>query len=226
MCTTGYQMEIIKNSNKRIQPLDGLRAIAVLSVILSHVHMHSGYPPYNVTLGNTTINLMRIVFPFLGRGVDLFFVISGFCMYMTWERRYSSITIQNYKRYIFRRWCQITASIYVCIIISSVFAIFYSHKAVTLSIISKHFIFTHLWPQSNNIISPPFWSIATEWQFYSLLPFLILLLRKFFWTSFWCTILLLLCIRFTIYYSGFGLQPRRVSNLVTFNRIFMGNRYS
>lgn len=55
----------------RIEYIDGLRALAVLSVLVSHIVFHSpnlqSGPAYRLGMEGT-------------HGVDLFFVLSGFCL--------------------------------------------------------------------------------------------------------------------------------------------------
>src|ERR1700741_1429019 len=60
----------VTEAQHRIEYVDGLRAVAVLSVLAEHVTRHS-------TLAGATA---RHVLMEGAHGVDLFFVLSGFCL--------------------------------------------------------------------------------------------------------------------------------------------------
>ena len=59
--------------------IDLLRCIAILSVVAFHYTTRFPAPFYNATA-------MPFTFPYGDRGVDLFFSVSGFCIFMTMER--------------------------------------------------------------------------------------------------------------------------------------------
>jgi peptidoglycan/LPS O-acetylase OafA/YrhL len=70
----------------RISEIDGLRAVAVLGVLYVHVWSF-GCGTVGMHVGPIDINRVMSLF---GTGVDLFFVISGFCMYMMYKSVVSS----------------------------------------------------------------------------------------------------------------------------------------
>ncbi len=59
----------MSNTNRRLATLDTFRGIAALAVVLFHLTLHQAESPVHFTWGVT--------------GVDLFFIISGFVIYMT-----------------------------------------------------------------------------------------------------------------------------------------------
>ena len=80
----------MKKSVARIAELDALRGIAVLSVILYHYTSR-----YNDLYQHKSTYLLNFT---LGRlGVQLFFIISGFVIFMTLER------CSNIKQFIIKR---------------------------------------------------------------------------------------------------------------------------
>src|SRR5262245_49813726 len=96
----------------RIAPVDGLRALAVLGVLWWHVWMFSGNPSLSVgRVGAVNLDVNRAVSA-IGTGVDLFFVISGFCMYLMYAKSQSVFSAQRYAAFIKRRWWRIAPAFY------------------------------------------------------------------------------------------------------------------
>jgi len=80
----------------RIDSLDGLRGLAILLVLFFHTYSRwSDYMPW------ASVHKDFYVFKFGFLGVQLFFLISGFVIYMTLERC-SSLT-----QFMFRRWLRL-----------------------------------------------------------------------------------------------------------------------
>lgn len=83
-------------ANTRIESLDGLRGLAILLVLLFHTYSRwSDYIPW------ASIHKDFYVFKFGFLGVQLFFLISGFVIYMTLER------CSSLSDFIFRRWLRL-----------------------------------------------------------------------------------------------------------------------
>lgn len=148
----------------RISSVDGLRAFAVLGVMWLHVWMFYDNVGFNIG----PVDIHRLI-SFGGVGVDLFFVISGFCMYLMYAKR-SEFSAGEYGQFIVKRWKRIAPAFYTVVLV----------ECIILLIKTLHFPFKDFFSHllflntfvSDRLLSPPFWSLSTEWQFYLILPFL------------------------------------------------------
>jgi peptidoglycan/LPS O-acetylase OafA/YrhL len=150
---------------KRIQPVDGLRAFAVLGVIWAHCWMFFGNKP--LTLG--AVDLHQFL-SFGGIGVDLFFVISGFCMYLMHSKDTSHFSAGTYGAFLKKRWLRIAPAFYFVVLFESL-RFLATQGIFPVKSFVYHLLFINTF-NKDNVLSPPFWSLATEWHFYIILPFL------------------------------------------------------
>ena len=153
-------------STNRLAPVDGLRAVAVLGVIWWHTWIHTGNPSFS--LGG--INLERLLVP-LGSGFQLFFVISGFCLYLSYQRLRAFSLWGAYGRFVKRRWWRLSPAFYcVCLVTAAVLWIPTGHfSGLTLF---GHFTWLFNWIPGCEVLSSVFWTLEVEWEFYLLLPLL------------------------------------------------------
>lgn len=160
----------VKTSNKtRIAPIDTWRAIAALGVVWIHCWTHFGNPALKIGF----VDMYKMI-AVVGNGVDFFFVISGFCLYIVWRNK--QINVTNYLDFIRKRWLRIAPAFYAAAIIIALFLFFNESKNVLLPLLAN-ILFFHNY--SNNFtISAPFWSLAVEFQFYALIPLFIYFSRK------------------------------------------------
>lgn len=111
----------------------------------------------------------------LGNGVDFFFVISGFCMYlMTANKKYS---LSSYWQFLKKRFIRIAPAFYVAVLVYGVLKYCGDTSFPIWREMGLHFLFLNNFTGSS--ISSPFWSIATEWNFYILLPLLVILNTRY-----------------------------------------------
>lgn len=147
----------------RLDVFDGLRGIAILLVLWYHVWEVSG-------LGLGPLNLIAEA-GFLG--VDLFFFISGFCLFLPYARAAvvgrpaASVT-----HFFVRRAQKIVPSYLLALV---VFALVYHDRfaspADAAVQLASHLAFVHtLAPSTFYAISGPLWTIGIEVQFYLLFP--------------------------------------------------------
>lgn len=149
---------------KRIIPLDGLRAICALGVIWIHLWAFYGTP--KLKLAN--IDIYKAI-AFLGNGVDFFFVISGFCMYLVFAGK--KIDMPFIRSFAKKRALRILPAFFAAVLIYSLL----ENSNINLGnkinkILLNCLMLQNFFPSAE--ISGPFWSIATEWHFYLIIPFL------------------------------------------------------
>jgi len=155
--------------NHRIEPLDGLRAVAVTGVIWVHAWTFFG----NIPLHFAGVDWNKGI-ALAGVGVDLFFVISGFCMYLMYrrgvEKQSDGSGLKKYRRFLVKRWTRIAPAFYAVLLFESMLYLWH-YGIFPLPSFAAHLVFLNTFLK-DNVLSPPFWSLSTEWQFYLLLPFL------------------------------------------------------
>lgn len=157
---------------KTIAVLDGVRAIACFSVIAYHINLTtSGYHDWQAApLGMFLPSLMMTGFS----GVMLFFVLSGFLLFMPYAK---AILFGNQwpsmRQFYLRRALRILPGYYVSLglIILWMQPQYLQPEHwkelglfLTFTMDSSHLTFQKL--------NGPFWTLAVEWQYYLLLPFL------------------------------------------------------
>ena len=133
----------------RIEQLDGIRAIAILAVIMNHC------------LGA----------PLLWVGVDVFFVLSGFLITGILLRRKQDRRRDFYSGFYFRRLFRIQPAYIVSIILYGTFFTWHYFRPwpyYAFFGMNIHPLF-HDWP-----LGLPVWSLAVEEQFYLLWPTVVL----------------------------------------------------
>jgi peptidoglycan/LPS O-acetylase OafA/YrhL len=135
----------------RITEIDTFRAWAVLSVLLFH-YAKEFYPG------------QEFFFLFGWSGVDLFFVISGFVMYLQVARKYVTEERIFYRRYFRNRFLRIAPAFYVSLLAEVIFL--HRDKLFTKEFF-MHLSFTHIFSYDVAFsIQPIYWTLAVEVQFY------------------------------------------------------------
>lgn len=188
---------LFKRPEQNYKVIDGIRAIAILWVILFHVWLFQS----NI-FPELTKNAVDI--PFLtwitrgDLGVDLFFVISGFLIGTILFKEYQKNSRINFKKFYIRRFFRLIPVYTFAMIIAAYFL-----KGTGLDNWQdswSNFIYV------NNYITgsymPWTWSLAIEEQFYIVAPFLIAFVLPLFKRKYlFFIILALIPIAFTYYYS-------------------------
>lgn len=150
--------------NDRIKPLDGLRGVAIIFVLLYHLFNFGILYPF---------------FWFGWIGVDLFFVLSGFLItnLLLSTKNFNGY----YKTFLLRRALRILPLYYLVVVL---FAIIAPHFSTT-KWFSEYQIF--FWTHTSNFLFlnkgffrplGHFWSLAIEEQFYLIWPFFVLYLKS------------------------------------------------
>lgn len=148
------------NTDGRIASLDGLRALAILLVVVSHL------------LSNFTSHL-----PYLGNlGVKVFFVISGFLITSILVAEFEKTDTINLKKFYFRRTLRIFPAYYFYIFIILLGKILSIYPIPLTDFISAMTYTSNYFPTSSMELSHS-WSLAVEEQFYLIYPGLFILLK-------------------------------------------------
>ena len=151
--------------------LDGLRGIAVILVMWYHFWQLTWLPvdvPYG--LGKWNFN----VFPETGSaGVDLFYFVSGFCLFYPYARTlFDGAPLQSVRSFFYRRVIKIVPSYYLAILLMIVlgFAHFDSRDEAVHQIFAHVVFLQNVWGETWGGIDGVMWSLATEVQFYVVFP--------------------------------------------------------
>ena len=163
-----------------IYALDGVRAVACLSVISFHLNLFSMFghlwTPILSDVGATVISSLELAGEM---GIILFFILSGFLLFLPFAR---AILFDQpgppLRRYYIRRIFRILPGYYVSLFL------------ITLYLQPGYFQPAHLYqfwlfltlrmdfPLAYQQINPPYWTLAIEFQFYLVLPLIAWLMGK------------------------------------------------
>ena len=162
--------------SRDIRALDGLRALAALSIVTFHFYLREKYEL--TAWGGKVVN----EFYFLASGVHLFFVLSGFLLFLPYARAIlHAVPLPSAKRFYKRRALRILPAYLVCL---TVLILLEPRSKGITGLLWVEDIVTHIFlihddfPRFAQDIEGPFWTLAVEAQFYLALPLLALLLSR------------------------------------------------
>lgn len=145
------------------KPIEFLRSFAAIGVVWIHVWSYFQNTSFNIT----SIDLYKVI-SFVGNGVDFFFVISGFLMYLALQNK--QFSVQTYVHFIKKRFLRIAPLYYLSIVVY--FLVLNSMNQGSFSwkdiLIDALFLNNHF----DVNIAYTYWSLAIEWLFYLIIPFL------------------------------------------------------
>jgi peptidoglycan/LPS O-acetylase OafA/YrhL len=159
-----------------IAALDGVRAVAALFVIGFHIDAI-----------NKTDLLLPAKYPFVsalitfgGSGVTLFFVLSGFLLFMPYAKALLfAAKWPSARQFYIRRALRILPGYYTALFLM---IILFQRQYLQLAYWKRLLLFVTMFmdssPQTFRQINGPFWTLAIEWQFYMLMP---LIMFGFYW---------------------------------------------
>lgn len=148
--------------------VDGLRGIAILLVFGFHSWLFSFYtppPPFDVFASSGYL------------GVELFFLISGFCLFFPYARHaLDGGAPQTIKTFAYRRFIKIVPSYALALAVTLLVALPIFHTAADFArVAATHALFLNNWYNDplggTNAV---FWSLGVEVQFYLIFPILAL----------------------------------------------------
>lgn len=149
-------------SKGEIRSLTGLRGVAASFVVLYHY--------FQVVINGGHLGI------FIHHGylsVDLFFVLSGFVMMLSYERRFrGSFNARSYADFLYKRFGRIYP-LYAVITIVFVAALYFGmvpgSGPASIRDIALNLLLIHGWGTAQSIAGPT-WSISTEFAAYLLFP--------------------------------------------------------
>lgn len=153
--------------------ITGLRGIASFHVLILHVLvLYSFAHPVSWNPASSLMSYGWI-------GVDLFFVLSGFLLSLPLLAKPASMRMPGFwGRYMVRRWWRIAPPYYVSIVVALALAGQLAYLVQKPMDIALHLTFLHSVRQDTlGSIVPVYWTLASEFQFYLLLPLFVLALR-------------------------------------------------
>lgn len=148
---------------ERIQALDGLRFLAALGVLW--IHAWSGCGNARFYIANIDISSLLAIG---GNGVDLFLVISGFWMYYFYVDKLS-FNFKDIDNFLKKRWLRLSPAFYVATI---VYLLLTKNEIQLPALLTSLFYLNSILQQYN--ISSHFWTLGVEWQFYCIIPIILI----------------------------------------------------
>lgn len=149
--------------NNRITVLDSLRGIAAVAVMLFHFTFF-----YNQVYSN--LNISKHLTVFWGHyGVQLFFMISGFVIFMSIKNLKSPLV------FLKKRFYRLYPTYWICLTITSLFLVFFPNdifKITFQQFIGNVTMFQGLLKIDN--LDGSYWSLLPELLFYIMIAFLLL----------------------------------------------------
>lgn len=140
--------------NNRLLELDALRGLAAIMVVLFHLFLNSGYSFFN--FGVT--------------GVNLFFLISGFVIFLTLSK------ITNWQSFVISRFTRLYPTYWACVSITAILVFVTTN--ITLPNLAKQYLANMTMFQHYAKIPHldfQYWTLTVEMQFYALMLLLFLL---------------------------------------------------
>lgn len=184
---------VVKSSSgSSLAYLDGIRAVAVILVVLFHCWILAGTPMVVQTVPSTAFAIHYEKFFATGYfGVDLFFVLSGFLLSQYWLKAdFESKPRPDTRRFYRHRFFRILPAYYCCVIFMVLFLTpfliptDFVYSITGLFLLSSHLLFVHyLFPLSSASysINGALWTLTIEMIFYLILPWFVLLFLRNRW---------------------------------------------
>ncbi|HEY0244011.1 MAG TPA: acyltransferase [Mucilaginibacter sp.] len=113
-----------------------------------------------------------------GNGVDLFFVISGFCMYYFYAAK-RNFSYHDFYRFLVKRWVRLSPAFYASTIVYTVVEKYIYHYKVNSINNFLHSVFYLNYIGEQYYTASHFWTLSVEWQFYFIIPLLLIYQNKF-----------------------------------------------
>lgn len=157
-----------ENGPKKFDFIDALRGYAILGVVLVHTQW----------IAKPGSHFLESIVPSGAKGVQLFFVVSAFTLFLSMESRFHKESKPISKFYI-RRFFRIAPMLYIAILGYSLWMIISKDTSFHWWHIPLAAIFMNGWlPSTINSLVPGIWSIAVEFTFYLIAPIIFIKIKK------------------------------------------------
>ncbi|HEV2456273.1 MAG TPA: acyltransferase family protein, partial [Verrucomicrobiae bacterium] len=177
----------MSNSRKHLALLDYVRAAAILSVLLFHTLGSTfGYDdlPWHGWIRGFHVPvsfLCLLPFSFGQAGVAIFFVVSGFCIHLSFQQQG-----KDWRGFWIRRFWRIYPAYIATMVLAVLFLTTNSrldlHSSPIWKQLAAHLFLVHNFNQSTFTgIVGSFWSLAVEAQLYLLYPLLLRVVGRLGW---------------------------------------------
>ena len=182
VCDKPAMSTVAAKHGEHFAAVDGLRGIACLAVVAHHCYLHCGrYQWLKISVAGHMTALSRVLFYGNG-GVELFFVISGFCLAYPF---YSRPQAETWFRWFLRRAYRILPPYYAsALLFWGMYAMLRKHPFSMFGMISPPggeasikglFVCVTL---LNAYFNPSYWTLVLEARWYLLFPLLMGLWRR------------------------------------------------
>ena len=161
------------NTARRLPGLDGLRGLAALAVFGVH---YNQIVEVDLQLGPFDFYLFLVNGEY---GVALFFILSGLLLSQPfWKSILHGADWPKTGTYVVRRLARILPAYYLALTVLILLAGYWRYPQAWADILLHYSFLFNYAEFSIFSINAPFWTLAVEVQFYLLLPFLFLLVRR------------------------------------------------
>jgi peptidoglycan/LPS O-acetylase OafA/YrhL len=161
------------------RPLDGLRGVAILMVFAYHAWLFSWYTPQATVFG---VQLPVDVLPRVGYlGVDLFFLISGFCLFFPHAlHAVDGKPLPGLRDFAYRRFIKIVPSYAVALAATAAISLglFSSGRDLAWALLNHSLFINNSVHDAFGKNNSVFWSLGVEIQFYLIFPLLAVAFRR------------------------------------------------
>jgi peptidoglycan/LPS O-acetylase OafA/YrhL len=157
----------LEHGPQDMRSLDGLRAVAALMVVVFHLLLW--VDAYDTPVSRA----INASWYFLANGVWLFFVLSGFLLFLPYARTTLAARPLPSATYFYRRrMLRIVPAYWVCLFIVAVAENQMRRTVEPLNMLVHVLMIHDDFPRFNRDLEAPFWTLAVEAQFYLVLPLL------------------------------------------------------
>ena len=176
-----WRLRRITSGGAWIAELDGLRFVAIVSVVLYHINAQLLVKSGHAVPIQSRYDLLFTALGNGDRGVRLFFVISGFVLGLGFARQHlQRARPVNLKKYFLRRVTRLEPPYIFNLVFCALTAFVYYHQAVSAMLphlLASIFYLHNVAYRTPSLINAVTWSLEVEIQFYILAPLISMLFR-------------------------------------------------